>query len=93
MQEYRLFETVLSLIALLASLLFMYIIIERYRYASGKEIFTDKLINHLEYIHNKTAPKSNETIDIREYNMTDRLKIVELYLHENSSDKDRLVNK
>lgn len=93
MQEYKLFETVINVVALLAFFLLIFILIERLRLASGREMFTDRFINYLEGIHYRTAPENNEKINVREYNLTDRLKIMELYIYEQPGDNVTLKSK
>ncbi|WP_407310827.1 hypothetical protein [Desulfosporosinus sp. SB140] len=90
MQLFQLVEAVLAGISIVVILLLFFIVLERYQVASGKEMFTDKCINYLEKIHNLTALKSDEKADVREYYLSGKVKIMEVYFHERPDEKNQV---
>lgn len=90
MQLFHLLEAVLAGISILTVLLLFFIVIERFRFISGKEMFINKCINNLEEIHNLTAPERDEEVYVREYYLFDKVKIMELYFHKQPGEKNQV---
>lgn len=68
---------------ILGILLFIiFVIIERIRFANSKMILTDKFLVFLEEMHRRTAPKEVGGMDIREYALSDKVRVKELYFYD-----------
>jgi len=67
------------------SLLVIFVIIERVRIATGKEMLIDKLLAYLEDVYQMTAPKANKEIDLRGCDLPDKVQLIELYFHDTKS--------
>lgn len=67
------------------SLLLLFVIIERVRFVTGKEMLTDRLLVYLEGVHRRTAPKEDEEMEIQEYPLSDKVKVMELHFHKTES--------
>ncbi|SPF42964.1 hypothetical protein SBF1_2690002 [Candidatus Desulfosporosinus infrequens] len=70
----------------LIGLLIIYMIVERWRFETGKHMFIDKFITYLEGVHRRTAPKDCEIVNVREYSLSDKVKVMELQFHGHNSD-------
>lgn len=85
MRPFLFLNSVLTIITVFFIVLFLFII-ERYRFASGSEMLIDKFIIYLEKIHNQTNPKREKEVDVQEYYVSDKVKIMELSFHEQIGD-------
>lgn len=78
----NLLEGVLAVFLLLVVIVFVFVLIERLRLASGKELFTDRFIRYLEGIHRQTAPKDSEKPHVRDYQLSDKVRVRKVYFHD-----------
>ena len=67
------------------SLLVIYVIIERVRIATGKEMLIDKLLACLENVYQRTAPKDHKEMDLRGCDLPDNVQLITLYFHNTKS--------
>jgi len=58
------------------SLLAVFEIIERIRIATGKEMFIDKLLAHLENVYQRTAPQDHQEMDLRGCDLPDKVQVI-----------------
>jgi hypothetical protein len=65
-------------------LLAVFEIIERIRIATGKEMLIDKLLAHLENVYQRTAPKDHQEMDLRGYDLPDKVQVI---YYNNKKDK------
>jgi hypothetical protein len=87
MPEYHLVKAALAGISIMAALLLIFTLTEWLRLASGKELYTDKLIAYLEDIHNKTTPGYTGEVDVRAYYRQGNIKIMEIYFCEQPNEQ------
>lgn len=67
------------------SLLVVFVIIERIRIATGKEMLIDKLLAFLEDVHGRTAPKANKEMDLAGCDLPDKVQVIELHFNDKKS--------
>lgn len=67
---------VLEGIILGVSFLVIFVISERVRIATGKEMLIDKLLAYLEIVYQRTAPNDHKEIDLRGCDLPDKVKII-----------------
>ena len=72
-------------VILAVSLLVIFVIIERVRIATGKEMLIDKLLACLENVYQRTAPKDQKEMDLRGCDLPDKVQVIELYFHDTKS--------
>ncbi|MDR3601407.1 MAG: hypothetical protein P4L49_13150 [Desulfosporosinus sp.] len=70
----------------LIGLLVIFVFVERWRFETGKQMFIDRFITYLEGVYRRTAPKDCEIVKIREYALSDKVKVVKLQIHGQDSD-------
>ncbi|AFM39948.1 hypothetical protein Desaci_0901 [Desulfosporosinus acidiphilus SJ4] len=56
----------------------LFIVYERLRFNTGKEMLTEKMIRFLERIHQKTAPNYNDP-EMRNYKLSEKVIVKEVY--------------
>ena len=67
--------------------LFLFIVfVERTRYMTGKQMLIERFITYLEGVHRRTSPKDCEIVKVREYALSDKVKVMELQFHGQDSD-------
>lgn len=64
------------------SLLVMFVIIERFRITTGKEMLIDKLLTYLEDVYQRTTPIDYKEIDLRGCDLPDKVKAIELHFND-----------
>ncbi|HWQ42215.1 MAG TPA: hypothetical protein VN456_09300 [Desulfosporosinus sp.] len=67
------------------SLLVICVIIERIRIATGKEMLIDKLIAHLEDVYQLTSPKANKEMELRGFDLPDKVQLIKVFFHDPKS--------
>jgi len=68
-------------------LLAFFEIIERVRIATGKEMFTDKMLVYLEGIHRRTKPMENDEPDVLDYYLSDKVTVRKVSFSKNAKDE------
>ena len=72
-------------VILVVSLLVIFVIIERIRIATGKEVLIDKLIRFVENVYLRTAPNDHKEIDLRGCNLPGKANLVKIYFKDRKS--------
>ena len=66
-------------------LLVIFVIIERVRIATGKEMLIDRFVAYLEDVYQRSAPKTNKEMDLRGCDLPDKVHVIELYFNDTKS--------
>ncbi|MDR3586027.1 MAG: hypothetical protein P4L59_11995 [Desulfosporosinus sp.] len=77
----------------LIGLLVIFVLVERTRYMTGKQMLIDRFITYLEGVHRRTAPKDCEIVKIRKYALSDKVKVMKLQIHGQDSDNQEASEK
>lgn len=78
-------KTLLEWVIAGTSLLVIFMIIERVSLMTGREMLIDKVMRHLEAVHRRSEPKEAEDMDVKEYALSDQVKVMELRFHKSGS--------
>jgi len=72
-------------VILVVSLLVIFVIIERIRIATGKEVLIDKLIRFVENVYLRTTPNEHKEIDLRGCHLPGKVQLVKVYFNDTKS--------
>jgi hypothetical protein len=69
----------------MVSLLVIFVIIERVRIVTGKEMLIEKFLAFLQNFYQRSAPEANMEKDLRGCDLPDKVQLIELYFHDTKS--------